>query len=266
MSRYTQMAGLSQRDRSVLGRFGAFCAQEELGPPAAALRNAAIIEAFMAIGCSGLAPHSRGTYRSVLFRHGASTYPSPHQFPASSAPRPYGSSEIAALWSMARHQSSALRISNATVLLASMLGAGLHPGELARLAARHVQRHGGTTCVVVAGSRARTVRLGAPYDIALAEIAERETGYLFRPGAQVRTAKNLIGEVCAALVHDPDEVALVSGRARATFICAHLETHTALGELCAMAGLEGVESLLRYARHVDGAPHSKAALRAAART
>jgi hypothetical protein len=82
----------------------------------------------------------------------------------------------------------------------------------------------------------------------------------------VRTAKNLIGEVCAALVHDPDEVALVSGRARATFICAHLLAGTALGELCAMAGLESVESLLRYARHVDGAPQSKAALRAAART
>jgi len=39
-----------------------------------------------------------------------------------------------------------------------------------------------------------------------------------------------------------------------------------LGELCAMARLESVESLLRYARHVDGAPQSKAALRAAART
>jgi hypothetical protein len=46
----------------------------------------------------------------------------------------------------------------------------------------------------------------------------------------------------------------------------HLLAGTALGELCAMAGLESVESLLRYARHVDGAPQSKAALRAAART
>jgi hypothetical protein len=38
-----------------------------------------------------------------------------------------------------------------------------------------------------------------------------------------------------------------------------------LDELCAMAGLLGVESLLRYARHVDGAPRSKAQLRAALR-
>jgi len=100
----------------------------------------------------------------------------------------------------------------------------------------------------------------------VAAVAERTSGYLFRPGAAVRTAKNLIGEICATLVHDPDEVGLVSGRARATFICAHLEAGTALGELCAMAGLEGVESLLRYARHVNGAPQSKAALRRAART
>ena len=263
------MAGLSQRDRSVLGRFGAFCAQEGLGPVATALEDGAVIEAFLALGCRSLVPHSVGTYRSVLLRLSGAAYLSPGRFPASVAPRPYSSSDVAALWSMARHQSSTLRITNATVLLASFLGAGLHPGELARLMACDVHCHEGTTRVGVGvgvgGARARTVRVVSPYDVALAKVAERSSGYLFRPGAAVRTAKNLIGEVCAALVHDPDEVALVSGRARATFICAHLSAHTPLGELCAMAGVLGVESLLRYARHVDGAPQSKAALRAAAR-
>jgi hypothetical protein len=266
MSRYPQMAGLSQRDRSVLGRFGVFCAQEGLGPLSAALEDDAVIEAFLALGCRALAPHSLGTYRSVLWRLAGTTYASPGRFPASAAPRPYSSSDVAALWSMARHQSSTLRIANATVLLASMLGAGLHPRELARLSAGDVHCHDGTICVAIGGARARTVRVMAPFDVALAGAAEHSSGHLFRPGAAVRTAKNLIGEVCAALVHDPDEVALVSGRARATFICAHLRAHTPLGELCSMAGLKGVESLLRYARHVDGAPQSKAALRAAART
>ncbi len=260
------MAGLSQRDRSVLGRFGAFCAQEGLGPVAAVIEDPAVIEAFLALGCRALTPHSLGTYRSVLWRLAQTTYPSPARFPASSAPRPYSSSEVAALWSMARHQSSTLRVTNATVLLASMLGAGLHPGELARLMTGDVHRHDGTTCVAIGGARARTVPVVPPYDVALAAVAGRSSGYLFRPGAAVRTAKNLIGEVCAALVHDPDEVTLVSGRARATFICAHLRAHTPLGELCSMAGVLGVESLLRYARHVEGAPRSKAALRAAART
>jgi hypothetical protein len=260
------MAGLSQRDRGVLGRFGAFCAQEGLGPVAAALEDGAVIEAFLALGCRSLVPHSLGTYRSVLWRLAQTTYSSPGRFPGSSAPRPYSSSDVAALWSMTRHQSSALRIINATVLLTSLLGAGLHPGELARLMACDVHCHDGATFVAIGGARARTVRVVSPYDVALAKVAERSSGYLFRPGATVRTAKNLIGDVCAALVHDPDEVALVSGRARVTFICTHLRAQTALDELCTMAGVVSVESLLRYARHVEGALQSKAALRAAAQT
>jgi hypothetical protein len=257
------MAGLSQRDRSVLGRFEGFCALEGLPSPATALNEAACIEAFLAVGCSGLAPHSLGTYRSVLRRVGGGTAEGVCSFAGSPAPRPYSRGEVAALWSMATHQSSARRITRAKVLLASMLGAGLHPGELARLEGADV--HCGDTTLVVRGARARRVRVRAPYDNELAALAEGVTGYLFRPGARVRGAKNLIGEVCAALVHDPDEVSLVSGRARSTFICAHLGERTPLFELCAAAGVEGVESLLRYARHVEGAPASKAQLRALAR-
>jgi hypothetical protein len=66
----------------------------------------------------------------------------------------------------------------------------------------------------------------------------------------------------AGLARDPDEVRTLSGRCRSTFICSHLSAHTTLGELCALAGLRDVESLLRYARHVEGAPQTKAALRA----
>jgi integrase len=259
------MAGLSQRDRSVLGRFEGFCALEGLPSPATALRDPACVEAFLAIGCTGLVPHSLGTYRSVLRRLGDGSVAGVRSFPGSPAPRPYSRGEVTALWSMAAHQSSARRLTRAKVLLASMLGAGLHPGELARLEGTDVHCGGTTTLVVVTGARARRVRVRAPYDAVLGALAKDQAGYLFRPGARVRGAKNLIGEVCAALVHDPDEVSLVSGRARSTFICAHLVARTPLAQLCAAAGVEGVESLLRYARHVDGAPASKAQLRAAAR-
>src|ERR1700722_19030602 len=112
MSRYPQMVGLSQRDRSVLGRFGAFCAQEGLGPVATALLDQAVIEAFLALGCRSLAPHSVGTYRSVLVRLSGTAHLLPGRFPGSSAPRPYSAADVAALWSMARHQSSARRITN----------------------------------------------------------------------------------------------------------------------------------------------------------
>jgi len=261
MSRYIQMAGLSQRDRSVLGRFGAFCALEGV---ALDLADPALIEAFLTIGCAQLAPHSLGTYRSVLVRLGRCSYRPARGFPASRAPVPYSPSALAALWSMAKSQLSGGRVRRAMVLLSTMLGAGVRPGELAALDARAVTRRAGGVFVHVGGSPGRTVRVRDPYAQELAALAENSGGdYLFRPGASVRNAKNLIGEVCAALVHDPDEVTLVSGRARSTFICFHLSAGTSLGELCAMAGLEGVESLLRYARHVDGGPHSKAQLRAA---
>jgi integrase len=255
------MSVLSQRDASVLGRFGAFCALEGV---ALDLSDPALIEAFLTIGCAQLAPHSLGTYRSVLVRLGRCSYRADRGFPASGGPSPYNASEVAALWSMAKSQSSASRVRRAKVLLSTMLGAGLRPGELAALDVKAVMRRAGGVFVHVGGSPCRTVRVRDPYAQELAALAQNGGGgYLFRPGAGVRRAKNLIGEVCAALVHDPDEVALVSGRARSTFICFHLSAGTALGELCAMAGLKGVESLLRYARHVEGAPHSKAQLRAA---
>jgi hypothetical protein len=196
-------------------------------------------------------PHSLGTYRSVLVRLGGCTCRSTNPFPGSRASRPYNSFEVAALWSMAQHQPSSLRIANAKVALATMVGAGLHPGELAELCGQDVQSRRG--------------QCRAPYGQELLGLAKREKGYLFRPGARVRSAKNLIGEVCAALVRDHDEVALSARRARSTFICAHLRARTPLHMLCAMAGIVEVESLLRYARHVEGAPGSKAALRAEAR-
>jgi integrase len=262
MSRYLQMSGLSQRDASVLGRFGAFCALEGVAPE---LGDPDLIETFLAIGCPDLAPHSLGTYRSVLVRLGRCSYRAGRAFGASAAPAPYRVTEVAALWSMAKSQSSTGRVRRAKVLLSSMLGAGLRPGELAALDAAAVSGDARGVVVEVGGSPGRTVPVRDRYAEELAALAQSSSGYLFRPGARVRNAKNLIGEVCAALVHDPDEVALVSGRARSTFICWHLGAGTALDQLCAMAGLKGVESLLRYARHVPGAPRSKAQLRAALR-
>ena len=166
---------------------------------------------------------------------------------------------------MARHQKNASRVSDATVLLASTLGAGLRPGELARLAGADVRRRRGRVVVTLRGRYPRAVPVLAPYDTTLGRLARERPGYLFRPGASARDTKNLVGEACIRLERDPDEVALSSARARSTFICAHLAAGTALAEICELAGLADVESLLRYARHVQGAPQSKAALRARAR-
>lgn len=251
---------LSQRDASVLRRFEDFCVLEGLWPEAA-LSDADAIEAFLRIGCRDLAPHSLGTYRSTLRRLGGAAR-STSAFCASPAPPPYDRAEIAALWSMATHQSSALRVANATVLVATTLGAGLRARELAHLRALDVGRRHDETTVIVSGHHPRAVPVLAPYDAALWGLAGERRGWLFRPGAKVRDTKNLVGEIAASLTRDPDEVGFSSARARATFICRHLESRTALAELCTIAGLADVESLLRYARHVEGAPTSKATLRA----
>ncbi len=254
---------LSQRDASVLGRFGDFCAREGLGPTRRALANHEVIEAFLAHGCRGLAPHSRGTYRSTLRRLGQTR--DAGEFCASPAPPPYDTAEVATLWSTVRHQQSDLRIANATVLLCATLGAGLRPKELAHLRGGDVTRERGRIVVAVRGRYPRLVPVLVPFADALYDIAQRRRGYVFRPGARVRDTKNLVGEVCTRLVRDPDEPRLTSARARATFLCHHLARGTPLRELTTLAGLRDVESLLRYARHVRGAPSSKAALRARAR-
>jgi integrase len=250
----------SQRDASVLRRFEDFCALEGFECDTA-LCDSAAIEAFLSIACSHLAPHSLGTYRSTLRRLGHAG-PSPRRYPGSAAPPPYDDAELAALWSRAASQSSARRRDNATVLLAATLGAGLRPRELAALCASDLTHARGGVAVCVSGLLPRRVPVLAPYAKALLHVARERPGYLFRPLARRRETKNLVGEIAEKLVRDPDEVTLLSGRARSTFLCGHLARGTALARLCALAGLGDVESLLRYARHVAGAPQSKAALRA----
>jgi len=106
----------------------------------------------------------------------------------------------------------------------------------------------------VGGASSRLVPVEGPWASVLEALADERRGYLFRPGATVRDTKNLVGEIAASLVGDPDDVALSSGRGRSTFIGAHLLNDTPLRELCAVAGLSNVESLLRYARYERCAP------------
>lgn len=256
------MATLSPRDASVLRRFEVFCALEGITSPAA-WGDEAAVEAFLAIGCSHLAPHSLGTYRSTLARLGGITTSS--EFPGSRAAHPYDRVELSALWSIVRHQPSPARIANATVLLGIMVGAGLRPGEVAQLRRADLEWRRGELVVTVRGPDERRVPVLSPYREALRTITASRTDFLFRPGAGRRTTKNLVGETCAALVRDPEDVALHSARARATFICQHLKSETPLAQLCELAGLQSVESLLRYAAFVEGAPATKATLRAKVR-
>ena len=255
--------GLGQRDASALRRFEECCALEGLSFDRA-VDDADAIEAFVSIGCSTLSAHSLGTYCSTLRRLGGAPRTT-RGFPASPAPAPYDEGDLAGLWARANHQASRARIANATVLLATMVGAGLRPRELAHLHGSDVVCASGRVALRVAGPSSRRVPVSETYADILVGLARERRDYLFRPGATVRDTKNLVGEIAASLVGDPDEVALSSGRCRSTFLCTHLANDTPLGELCALAGLIDVESLLRYARHVPSAPQTKAELRARAK-
>ncbi|MHB8440394.1 MAG: hypothetical protein ACYDD4_14735 [Acidimicrobiales bacterium] len=256
------LMALGQRDASVLRRFEEFCALEGLRVDRS-LGDADVVEAFLTISCSTLRAHSLGTYRSTLRRLGGAP-PTNREFPASLAPPPYSEHDLVALWSRAQHQGSRARIDNATVLLAAMLGAGLRPREVAHLRGADVLRSRGRVRVRVRAD-GRLVPVEGPGVSVLAGLTNARRGYLFRPNALVRDTKNLVGEIAATLVGDPDEVRLSSGRARSTFLCALLAGDTPLRELCVIAGLHDVESLARYARHVPSAPQSKAQLRVRAR-
>lgn len=247
----------ARRHGYVLAALGRFCSAQGL---ADAPLGHGLVEAFVTIGMAGRASSTQGTYRSVLRADIAAEPPLCLGFSPSPAPRPYSGAEIAELFSLARCQPSAWRRSSALSLLALGIGAGLRPSELAAARGADVIDNG--TRVIVRAGRARTVAVGGSWPAVLArQGAAAGTGHLFCPGAAERSYKNFVNNFCPKLSPSATSPRFSSGRARSSYICAHLVAGTPLGELLYLSGICQVESLLRYARLVPGAPASKAELR-----
>ncbi len=242
-------------------RLARFCAAQGLD---VALRPE-LVEAFVARGVPGRAASTKGTYRSVLRSLGGSTRPArATPFSGSGAKAPYSAQERAGLWSVAASQRSEWRRGSAIRLLALGIGAGLRAGELAAAVGDDVVAEGGT--VIVRVGTGRTVPVSAIYAKALAQQANQAgPGHLFCPGGADRSYRNFVNNFCYGSGADPAGPRLSSGRCRSSFICDHLTAGTPVGELLYLAGIAEVEALLRYARHVPGAPRSKAELRRASR-
>jgi integrase len=152
------------------------------------------------------------------------------------------------------------RRASALALLALGFGAGLRPGELAEVTGDDVRARGGRVSVRVGATR--SVPVEGPYAKILAQQAgQAGPGYVFCPGGADRSYYNFVNNFCYHLEADPGAPRLCVGRARSSFICDHLAAGTPLGQLLYISGICEVESLLRYARHVPGAPGSKAELR-----
>jgi len=258
-----------QRARSVLRRLCAFAAGHGVVEDPRHLLDYDVVEAFCVRGLRGRSPATRGTYRSVLYTLAAAVHPAPGQpatpFRGARAPAPYSPVERAELAALASAQREVAKRRSATSMLWCGVGVGLRPGELVALRGSDVVRDSPKVVVHVGGACPRIVPVASCHAAAIVDIG-RNAGrdFVFRPGPASRRYKNFVNDFARHLVADPAAPRLSMGRCRASFICDHLAAGTALGELVAIAGLSEVESLARYARHVEGVTHSKAALRARA--
>ena len=256
-----------QHSASVLAGLARFGSDRGLGGEPGELLDPEVIEAFVCRGLPGRRSSTKGTYRSRLSRLGerrglvATSRGTP--FAGAGAPAPYSRSERAELEAIALAQPSGPRGPAALVLLSAGIGAGLRQGELVALCREDVSRRGEEVHVVVRARPSRVVPVRAPYGDLLTRLAEATgSGVLFRPGLVARSYKNACNDLCRHLVGDPGATRLSAGRCRSSFICDHLAQKTPLRRLLHLAAIAEVESLLRYCRHVCGAPQSKAALRA----
>jgi integrase len=249
---------LSRRDAAVWRCLGRFCehqgvASERPGPE--------LFEAFCAGGLPGRATSTKGTYRSALRRTAGTGKPmSAVPFAGSPAKAPYSAQERAELLSVAASQRSQPRRSSALAFVALCTGAGLRPRELVAAVGDDVVAERGR--VRARAGAGRLVPVSDPYAKILTRQAKKAgSGHLFAPGGADRSYRNFVNDFCYGLEADPGAPRLCSGRARSSFICDHLVAGTPLRLLVYIAGIAEVESLLRYARHVPGAPSSKAELR-----
>jgi len=254
-----------QRMASVQGRFAAFCADVGLDVSIGRRFDPDLIEAFVVGGLPGRRSSTKGTYRSVLVRLvPEEDLPSSRgtPFPGSVASVPYTGEERSGLLAMAAAQRMESTRRSAFCALAATIGAGLAAGELTALRGSHVVSLGGEVVVVVGRRRPRAVPVASSWALPLSALAERAgDDFCFHPGPADRTYKNFVNNFCRHLVCDPALPLLSAGRGRASFICDHLAGATALSEILAITGIEEVESLARYARHIEGVTASKAALR-----
>jgi integrase len=253
--------GSARRAGYVLSGLGRFGRDQGLGPSPSL--GAEVVEAFVVGGLAGRAASTKGTYRSVLRSLGGSSRPArATPFSGSAAKAPYSAQERAGLWSVAASQRSQWRQGSAFMLLALGIGAGLRAGELAAAVGDDVTDKPRGVPVRVDGAGGRTVPVSGVYAKTLTQQAKQAgPGYLFCPGGAERAYRNFVNNFCYGLVADPAGPRFSSGRCRSSFICDHLAAGTPLGELLYISGICEVESLLRYARHVPGAPRSKAELR-----
>lgn len=205
---------------------------------------------FIATGASEYQPAARGNLRSQLLRMSEVLLPEYRirklrPLPPSDPTRPYTRSEVAQLQLWAANESTAARVSNASVLLALGLGAGLTASEIGNARVRDLQEDDFGVIVHVIGDRERDVPIWFTWEEALRERMKslapdrfvfRENHRKFYPNlvSNFVARSNIIGPL-------PQ-----TQRMRTTWVVGHLERGTPVRVLMRAAGVESLEAFTRY--------------------
>lgn len=247
------------RARSVRRSLRRFAQAEGLGDPPLLTE---VIEAFCVQGLRGRATSTQGTYRSVLRQVCEVAEPmAATPFAGSPATLPYTAAERTERWSLCGALRSPWRRDAGLVLVALGIGAGLRAGEIASVRGGDVVVTARGVSLVVSGPRPRTIEVRSPYASLLAAVGRgARRAHLFHPGQADRSYPNFVNDFCR-LVAAPGAPRLSSLRCRSSNIGDQLGSGATLAAVLEQAGIIEVESLLRYARLVEGAPRSKALLR-----
>ncbi|MDN5767667.1 MAG: tyrosine-type recombinase/integrase [Humibacillus sp.] len=161
-------------------------------------------------------------------------------------PQPYSAAETVALRAWADSQDTAERRASAQVLLALLLGAGLHSHEVLALRVRDIEVDDAGVLLRVRGQRARAVPVRSDYEQMLIELLTDAPGeqYVFAPEQSSRRS----GLVPAFVAQSNPQPGLrpTARRLRATWVVAHITAGVPAPILVRAAGLTNLRPYERW--------------------
>lgn len=215
------------------------------------------IDRFARSGLTDFNEAARGNIRSQLLRVAEvlldSTLAPPRLTPmrAADPSQPYLEREVVALQGWAESQSTPARRTNAQVLLALGLGAGLSASEIGNLRVGNIEAALTGVDVNVVVGRARRVPVLAAWAGALVGRTQDlpPESFAFRE-AHTTASENLISNFVRR--SRSEGTVPQSQRMRATWIVHHLQSGVPVVALLRAAGVDSLDALNRYVRFVSG--------------
>lgn len=195
-----------------------------------------------------------GRRRSLLLRVGEvlGVIPVPTPLPplaASSPSAPYSARDVEKLLNWAYRQGNPGEQQSARALLALGLGAGLPTRDIGNARAEHIGDAGST--LVVPGPPARVIPVAPDWAEELSEVRHESapSDLLFQP--HVNRTKNyvtvFVSRTMGAGIRPSTQ------RMRSTWLVEHLATGTPMQDLLYAAGLQSMDSLIRYEKFLPQA-------------